>query len=147
MYERHGHAGRELSETYRSWAAMRNRCKYTCCNRYPIYGGRGIDVCDRWKNSFPNFLADMGIRPSGTTLDRIDGNRGYEPSNCRWATLSQQSRKRDLVRRRYAKQRIVVQLRRRLGLPQRKIGKIVGISATRVGQYLRADKESRKFHI
>jgi hypothetical protein len=70
---------------------MRARCTYPYVNGYHNYGGRGITVCERWE-SFENFLADMGERPEGRTLDRNDVNLGYEPGNCRWATLKEQSR-------------------------------------------------------
>jgi hypothetical protein len=73
---------------------MRTRCFNTSRAEYPLYGGRGITVCERWKNSFAAFLEDMGERPDGHTLDRIDMNSGYEPGNCRWATATEQSRNR-----------------------------------------------------
>ena len=77
------------SPTYHSWDAMRARCEKPATNSYEIYGGRGITVCDRWK-TFSNFLEDMGERPPGTTLDRIDPDGNYEPANCRWATNEEQ---------------------------------------------------------
>jgi hypothetical protein len=67
------------------------RCRDPRTNGYHNYGGRGIRVCDRWRD-FANFLADMGERPAGLTLDRIDPDRDYEPGNCRWATRSEQRR-------------------------------------------------------
>jgi hypothetical protein len=87
----HGHSKHGAhSRTYNSWQAMRRRCLTKTHASYGRYGARGITICERW-NSFECFLADMGERPDGTSLDRIDVNNGYEPSNCRWATPSQQS--------------------------------------------------------
>lgn len=70
-----------------SWEGMRERCSYTAHPAYDRYGGRGITACSRWE-SFENFLADMGPRPQGKTLDRVNPDGNYAPSNCRWATRS-----------------------------------------------------------
>lgn len=90
----HGHSGQGPSPTYITWRGMKTRCNNPKHRRYSDYGGRGIKVCERWMD-FNNFLADMGERPEGLTLDRIDPNGNYEPGNCRWATDSvQQTNKR-----------------------------------------------------
>lgn len=93
-HKKHGHAsGYIQTGTYRSWFAMKARCYKKNSNYYYCYGAIGVTVCDRWINSFENFLADMGERPKGKTLDRFPDKKGnYEPSNCRWATPSEQMR-------------------------------------------------------
>lgn len=84
--------------TYRSWAMMKVRCLNEKNHKFKDYGGRGIAVCAEW-NKFENFLADMGERPAGTTLDRIDVNGNYEPGNCRWADAkTQRANRRDSVK-------------------------------------------------
>lgn len=85
--------GRTRSPEYVSWCGMKARCLNSNEPGFHRYGGRGIQICERWKNSFENFLTDMGEKPSPShSIDRIDVDGNYEPSNCRWATKTEQSR-------------------------------------------------------
>ena len=82
-----------VTSEYNSWAGMKQRCYYIKHNHYNHYGGRGIKVCERWLNSFENFLSDMGRKPGPEySIDRIDVNGDYEPSNCKWSTPSEQNK-------------------------------------------------------
>ncbi len=84
---------------YKTWISMRVRCNNPNAHGYECYGGRGITVCDRW-DSFELFVEDMGVRPQGFTLDRINNDEGYSPDNCRWAAKATQlSNRRDYASR------------------------------------------------
>ena len=90
------------SPTYHSWESMKARCYLPSKRSYRWYGAKGIKVCGRW-HTFKNFLADMGIRPEGKTLDRLDGSKDYGPENCRWATPKEQAQTRSYSRKAYCK--------------------------------------------
>ena len=98
MNFKHGHTiGKKRTPEHAIWSEMIKRVTCKKNNRYARYGGRGIKICKRW-HLFKNFFEDMGKRPLGMTLERVDNNKGYMPSNCIWASRKQQARNRGTTR-------------------------------------------------
>lgn len=120
----HGHALRSGTRTriYNVWVQMKWRCRSPKSPMYHHYGGRGIAVCERWLN-FENFLADMGEPPKGMSLDRINNDGNYEPSNCRWATQKDQcnNTRRNVFLTHNGERKTVAQWARIVGVPRRTI--------------------------
>lgn len=109
---------------YPTWLQMVNRCTNPKHKSYENYGGRGIKVCDRWLNSFEDFYNDMGDKPSPEhTLDRINNDGNYEPSNCRWATMAEQANNK-----RITGLLTLAELSRQTGYTQERIRQLVGVS-------------------
>lgn len=94
MNYKHGHKTGRVSPEYHTWSSMKTRCFSPKHEAWKDYGGRGIAVCDRWRKSFADFLADVGPRPNGTVLDRINNDGNYEPGNVRWTNQSTNLRNR-----------------------------------------------------
>lgn len=85
----------KLTRTYRKWSSMLQRCHNPNHERWKYYGGKGVQVCEEWRNNFEAFLAYMGEAPPGMWLDRIDNSKGYRPGNCRWVTAQESANNRN----------------------------------------------------
>lgn len=123
--KKHGHAGPSgtRSGEYVSWSSMIQRCTNPKNRSFKNYGGRGVTVCSEWLASFDQFLADMGSRPDGYSLDRIKSDKGYEPTNCRWASeeTQQNNRRNNRVLTVNGKEMTASQFSELTGIPSRTI--------------------------
>lgn len=126
QFRKHGLYGRS---EYAIWTSMIDRCENPKSTRFSDYGGRGITICTRWRDSFESFLSDMGERPPGTSVERRDVNKGYSPENCYWATDLEQANntRRNRFIEHQGKRQTLAQWCRELGLPY-------GTVASRINQ-------------
>jgi hypothetical protein len=126
---KHGqsHLDGRPSPEYKSWQAMKARITNPNLKEFKNYGGRNINICPQWLNNFETFFSDMGRRPPGTVLDRVNNNGNYEPGNCQWATRKQSGRNRRRVK---LDEHKVALIREQLsqGVTQEKIAKAFGVS-------------------
>ncbi len=113
--------------TYNTWQAMRRRCYEPQFFGFANYGGKGIRVCESWLTSFTAFLADMGIKPVGASIDRIDGAGDYEPSNCRWASRTVQARNRSSFVKLTPSKVVQIRWLHRSGMTSRDIARLFGL--------------------
>jgi len=123
--------GLSKTSTYRTWQSMRQRCQNPDDYAYKHYGSRGIKVCERW-DKFENFLEDMGERPKGLTIERIDNDKGYFPKNCKWATMKDQLRNRRNVRLNPLKASVIKKLLTDSQLLQKEIAELFGVNKSTI---------------
>ena len=123
--------GLGTTKEYHIWYGMLERCRNPKSKSWKYYGEKGITVCTKWQ-TFENFIADMGMRPSADmSLDRIDGAKGYEAANCRWATELEQQRNRSFVKCNIT---MAAEIRAAMGLTHKQIAEMHGISPSNVSR-------------
>lgn len=133
--ERNTTHGMYGTPTYNSWNGMKDRCLNPNSNGYKDYGGRGITICDRWLESFENFYSDMGEKPKGLSIERIDNDGNYEPLNCMWATQEQQIQNRKITKLNEVKVRRIREIGR--SKPLKVIADMFGVSLMTISDVLR----------
>jgi hypothetical protein len=123
--------GKSYCKIYRIHRAMINRCHNPKNNEYKNYGGRGIIVCNRWKNSFLNFLHDMGDKPDGLCIERINNDGNYEPCNCKWASMTEQAHNRRGIKLSVVK---VIEIRKLhlSGITSKQLAKNYGVDVSNI---------------
>ena len=133
--ERHGLIN---TSEYNIWQKMKSRCYNKKNNRYYRYGGRGITVCERWRNSFTTFFADMGKKPfSKAQIDRIDNNGNYEPGNCRWATNVENIRNSSATKLSFDKADRIRKEYKKGGVTQKELGLRHDVRSETIGDIIR----------
>ena len=141
MTKTHGHAGHyNVSGTYHTWIGMKTRCSNKNHIAYKNYGGRGIKVCDRWKNDFTAFLQDMGERPEGLTLDRENNDGNYEPGNCKWANSKQQGRNTRRAKLTPLKVQVIKKLLKKPNLLKIEIAELFGVSKSMISRISKGNR-------
>lgn len=141
--------GLSRTGTHNSWRAAKERCHNPNNAKYATYGAVGITMCDRWRTSFSAFLEDMGPRPEGCTIDRLDQTKGYEPGNCQWASIEEQALTRGTTRlyRWGGGWMATRQIAEREGIPFNTLRKLVRTSHTIQGAVSQAKEKRRNFRV